>query len=47
MVSLALTGRPPGVEPLLPALRARIVGQTVHAAQLLTLAPDGVKVNAA
>jgi hypothetical protein len=47
MVSLYSTGETPGLKPVLPALRARIVGQAVRAAQLLTLAPDGVKVHRA
>ena len=47
MISLYLTGKTPVVNALLPALRARIDNNAVHAAQLLTVAPDGVKVNQA
>ena len=45
--SLYLTGDTPDVNALLPSLQARIDGGVVHAAQLLTVAPDGVKVNQA
>jgi len=47
MTGLHLTGAPVVVNPFLPALRARIDNGAVHAAQLLTLASDGVKVVAA
>jgi predicted phage baseplate assembly protein len=47
LTSLYLTGDTPIVNALLPALRARIDGGVIRAAQLLTLAPDGVKVNQA
>lgn len=45
MVRLYLTGETAEVNGLLPALRARIDHATVRAAQLLTLAADGLKVN--
>jgi baseplate J-like protein len=45
-VSLYLTGESAVVNPLLPSLRARVDGGAIHAAQLLTLASDGVKLNA-
>jgi hypothetical protein len=47
LVSLYLTGDTPQVNALLPSLQARIDGGVIHAAQLLTVAPDGVKVNQA
>jgi hypothetical protein len=45
LASLYLTGEAAIVNPLLPALRARIDNGAIRAAQLLTVAPDGVKVN--
>ena len=47
LVSLYLTGETPVVNGLLPSLQARIDGRVVHAAQLLTVATDGVKVTQA
>lgn len=47
LMSLYLTGDTPRVNGLLPSLQARIDGGVIHAAQLLTLTPDGVKVNQA
>jgi hypothetical protein len=47
LASLYLTGDTPVVNALLPALRARIDNGVIRAAQLLTLASDGVKVNQA
>ena len=47
LASLYLTGDTPQVNALLPSLQARIDGGVVHAAQLLTVAADGVKVNQA
>ena len=47
LASLYLTGDAPQVNGLLPSLQARIDGGVIHAAQLLTLAPDGMKVNQA
>jgi hypothetical protein len=47
LASLYLTGDTPQVNALLPSLQARIGGGGVRAAQLLTLAADGVKVNQA
>jgi len=45
LASLYLTGETAIVNPLLPALRARIDNGAIRAAQLLTVASDGVKVN--
>jgi hypothetical protein len=45
--SLYLTGDSPAVNALLPALQARIDNGVIRAAQLLTVASDGVKVNQA
>jgi len=47
LTSLYLTGETPVVNALLPALRARIESGAIRAAQLLTVASDGVKVNQA
>jgi baseplate J-like protein len=47
LTSLYLTGGTPVVNALLPALRARIENGAIRAAQLLTVAPDGVKANQA
>jgi hypothetical protein len=47
LASLYLTGETPVVNALLPALRARVENGAICAAQLLTVAPDGVKVNQA
>jgi Baseplate J-like protein len=45
LTSLNLTGGTATVNALLPALRARIDNGVIRAAQLLTVATDGVKVN--
>jgi Baseplate J-like protein len=47
LTSLNLTGETATVNALLPALRARIDSGVIRAAQLLTVATDGVKVNQA
>jgi Baseplate J-like protein len=47
LASLYLTGQTAVVNALLPALRARIDNGVIRAAQLLRVAPDGVKVNRA